>query len=327
LSSLVYSPSILTFSSAGSVNVHSSAYLTGFNEAVLCNNYSSTYRWIVDDVCSSIKCFNTTCDIHKRLAHTTGNVKISIILALSIAILAAVLVTGTVVNIVSAAKSINVQTKTNPVTNTGNPHIAPSAAHGINVQTKTNQHPITSTGNPHIISAAHGTKCKSGPCPNGAWSSKFTAFSLSHASGEEYHVNGILVGETGSGVYYGIKDGTIEIGLSYRDGHCCLPAKFRTEIPYNYHPGVPGDGKFSDFFWTCDDPKAKDHTALVTAYFGDQRAMNLDTYFPHPGPGHGDTAYDYDGTTTLKDLGGNSRNINIDVCGQGGAQAHFTAHK
>lgn len=118
------------------------------------------------------------------MVRTTGNLKISIMLVLSISILAAVLVTGTVVKIVSAANSINVQTKTHqhPVTSTGNPHIVSSAVHGINIQNmtrehrsvspniipaaahgirlqpKTNQHVLTGTGSPHIVSAvAHGS--------------------------------------------------------------------------------------------------------------------------------------------------------------------------
>ncbi len=91
------------------------------------------------------------------MVRTTENLKISIMLVLSITILAAILVTGTVVNIVSAANSINVQTKTNqhPVTSTGSPHIVPSAGGSINIQTKTNQHPVTSTGSPHIVRSSY----------------------------------------------------------------------------------------------------------------------------------------------------------------------------
>jgi hypothetical protein len=256
------------------------------------------------------------------------NLKISIMLVLSISILAAVLVTGTVVNIVSAANSINVQTKTNLVTSTGSPHIVSSPAHGINVQTKTNQHAVTRTGSAHIVSsAAHGTKCKSGPCPNGVWGSRFTefkVFSCTSCSGSPppYEYKGKLVGETFSGVWYGIKSAPIHIGIAYRDGHCCLPYPdsgggwmgARTEIPYNGHPGQTGDGIFDGIFAACDNPKAKDHTVYVTAYFDGGRAMNVDT---SPGSTGRDTAYDYDSTTSLHDLGGNSRLFNIDSCQYG----------
>jgi hypothetical protein len=259
------------------------------------------------------------------MVRTPGNQKKSIIVVLTISILSSVLLTSTVINTVSAAGSINIQPKTNLVTSTRSPHIISSATHrGVNIQPKTNL--VTSTRSPHIISAAHGTKCKSGPCPNGTWGSKFTVFLLTHPKPREYDYNGILVGETGSGVWYGIKSAPIKIGIAYRDGHCCLPYPspdssdkwmgVRDEIFYNGHPGEPGDGKFSGFFAACDDPKANDHTAYVTAYFEGGRAMNIDTYFPHPGPGHGDTAYDYDSTDSLKDLGSNSRLLSIERCGQ-----------
>jgi hypothetical protein len=65
-------------------------------------------------------------------------------LVLSITILAAVLVTATVVSIASAATSITVQTKTNrhPVTSTGSHIISSAHTHGINVQNMKNYHPV-----------------------------------------------------------------------------------------------------------------------------------------------------------------------------------------
>jgi hypothetical protein len=269
------------------------------------------------------------------MVRTTGNQKISIMLVLSITILAAVLVTGTVVNIVSAANSINVQTKTNLVTSTRSPHMVSSATHGnVNVQPKTSQHPVTSKGSPHILpSAAHGTKCYSGPCPNGTWGSKFTRLVYIPPSKDQpllYGYSGTLVGETFSGVWYGIKSAPIKIGIAYRDGHCCLPYPdsgtdkwmgLRDETSWNGHPGEPGDGTFHGNFVACDNPNAKDHTAYFTAYF-DGGGVNIDT---SPGAHGRAYAYDYDHTDSFHDLGSNSRLLNIDICHYG--QAHFTAHK
>ena len=114
-----------------------------------------THVYVKSYQISSIKSLYTSGDFHKRMVRTEENVKISIILVLSITIFTTVLVTGTVINIISsaaygsaAAKTINVQTKTNqhPVTGTGILHIVSSAAHGsVNVQPNTNQHPVTKT--------------------------------------------------------------------------------------------------------------------------------------------------------------------------------------
>jgi hypothetical protein len=93
---------------------------------------------------------------YKPVVRSIGNQKISIILVLSISILAVVLVTGTVINIVSAANSINVQTKTNLVTSKGSSHVLSSVGGGVKVQP--NQHPVASTGSPHTVPlAAHGS--------------------------------------------------------------------------------------------------------------------------------------------------------------------------
>jgi hypothetical protein len=82
-------------------------------------------------------------------------------LVLSITILAAVLVTGTVVNIVSAANTLNGQQKTNqhPVTSKGSPYTIPLAGQKtVNGQRNTNQRNVTHIGSPRIVSsAAHGS--------------------------------------------------------------------------------------------------------------------------------------------------------------------------
>jgi hypothetical protein len=65
---------------------------------------------------------------YKPIMDTVKNQKMSLILVLSIVMLAGVIITGVVVNIVSAANSIKVQTKTiqHPITSKGSPHIAPT---------------------------------------------------------------------------------------------------------------------------------------------------------------------------------------------------------
>jgi len=253
------------------------------------------------------------------MVRKTGNIKISIILVLSIT---AVLVTGTVVNIVSAANSgVKVQPKTyqHPITSIGSTHIVPSAPRGsVKVQPKTNL--VTSTRSPHNISAAHGTKCKSGPCPNGTWGSEFTALQYIHTKPGEYSFTGVLKGETFSGVFYGIKSGPVHFGVAYRDNHAPINGPLPTKTSWNGHPGEPGDGTFSGTFWACDDQPSKDHTAYFTAYFDGGRAVNIDTLFTDKPTN--DYAYDYEGTTSLKDLGGNSRLLSIDMCPS--AQPHFT---
>ncbi len=86
------------------------------------------------------------------MGRTAENQKISIILVLSIAIIAVVLVTGTlvilVINIVSsAAYGINVQTKTNLVASTGSPHVVTHSPfrHFTNGVTHSHFRPFTNT--------------------------------------------------------------------------------------------------------------------------------------------------------------------------------------
>lgn len=83
------------------------------------------WRHSSTSVSSTNKSLYTSAHIHRPMVRTAKNQKISIILALSIAILAVVLVTGTVViNIVSsAAYGVNAQTKTNLVASIGSPHV------------------------------------------------------------------------------------------------------------------------------------------------------------------------------------------------------------
>jgi hypothetical protein len=243
----------------------------------------------------------------------TGNIEISIILVLSIT---AVLITGTVVNIVSAANSgVKVKPKTyqHPVASIGTTHIVPSAARGsLKLQPKTNL--VTSTRSPYIISSAHGTKCKSGPCPNGIWGSEFTLLQFTHLVSGQYSFKGQLKGETYDGTFHGIKSAPVHFGVAFRDNHASIigPAPVRTSMS--------GDGTFNGAFSACDDPKytTKDHTSYFTAYFDGGYQVNIDTSIGAHGE---DWTYDYKGTTSLHDLGGDSRLLSIDMCK---AEARFT---
>jgi hypothetical protein len=247
------------------------------------------------------------------MVRTTGNQKLVVVL--SITILAGVLVTGTIVNIVSAANSINIQTKANqhPITSTI-AHVV-SARHDINIQTKA-KHPITRTGSPQIVSVAHGTKCKSGSCPNGTWPSKFTDLKYFPNTGkDEIDVTGVLKGQTYNGQDYGIWEAPVTFSLAFRDNHA-FPKQ-----PGETFTDRQGDGKFKAMIWACDDQKyaTNDHTAYFTAYYPGGYNLNKDT---SPGSSGGYTRYDYDGTTSLHDLGGNSRLVKLNICDH--ADTRFT---
>jgi hypothetical protein len=202
------------------------------------------------------------------------NVKMSIILVLSITIVAAVLVTGTIVNIVSAANSINAQTKASqhPVTRTASPHIVSSAqTHGFNAQTKTNQHPITKT-----LKGPAGAQCwdvRYYPTPPyGSYpvqvncEAKFVDLYVraTDPSLSKFVYGGKLLGwvgapagypGTGAG-WYGIDNAPIEIKVKLTHAHGAPDAW--------YTPGVVGktrleDATFSGSFSLCDN---------VTSYGG-----------------------------------------------------------
>jgi hypothetical protein len=213
--------------------------------------------------------------------------KISIMLALSIVTLTAVLVTGTVANIVSAANSINVQTSQHPVTGMGSPHIVRSGAHDINVQTKTNQHPITGIGNAHIVSSksSPGT----GPCiavpglrPINCLAD-IQGMHLGPVPGDDpyrWKVDGRLVG-MGSpwiGSDWPIDNAAMEIKVKIgKDGHAW------------YTPGVVGktdaNGIFQYTFSLCDKPQYSDHSALFIAYLvGTPGQYSVVVAGNHPGP-------------------------------------------
>jgi len=213
---------------------------------------------------------------------TTGNQKTSIMLVLSITILA-VLVTGTVANIVSATKTINVQTKRNLISTST--HVLSLAAHGNNVQTKRNQHPVTRTGSPHIVSKplSDVTYCHydqgasgAGPgpsadiaCPTGFFSMGLTSVP---PTTHTFTFSGTLAGADPSyccpswpfskGTFYGIEDAPIGLGVLAKDRHFSYTFHVKTGLRQQ-----DLEGKFSGTFHLCDNRPTGDHSFYFTAYF------------------------------------------------------------
>ncbi len=208
---------------------------------------------------------------------TGENQKISIILVLSITTLAAVLVTGTVVNIVSAANSVNVQPKTNqrPVTSTGRPHIVSSTAHG-SVSIQPNQHHVIKTLlAPHTKGLGQcWNVLEKPPPPYGIYIAYtvtcpaeipgihlFTKDTTINFWGKLLGWKGSVAGDvSGASKYYEVDNAHIEIKVVVgKDKHlvCCQPSVLATT-------GL--DGTFSGTFTLCDDPKYSDHGAILTAY-------------------------------------------------------------
>ena len=232
-----------------------------------------------------------------------GESKISIMLMLSITILAAVLVTGTVV---SAAGSVNVQPNTNqhPVRGAGIPHIVSSTAHGsVNVQPNTNQHPLTKTlpGWRASPKGSSGYQCwvvryyptppEGRPMPpiQANCPAKFANLYIRSTTADKFDYGGKLLGYVGpvelaqAGGWYGIDNAPIEIKVKIgKDGHSW------------YTPGVVAktsleDATFSGTFTLCDDPKYSDHSALFIAYLvgppGQYQVTIPSTHNPpYPGP-------------------------------------------
>ena len=226
--------------------------------------------------------------------------KISIIFVLSIA---TVLVTGTAVNIVSAAGSIHVQTKANqhPVTSTGSPHIVSSAVHGINVQTKTNQHPLTNHLS-HQVNFGYD-QCYSvevtpqgphqvwGPCP-AEFQDMWIHPSVGYSSKFDY--GGNLLGWSGQlptenfgkpstlGKWNQLDNAPIEIKVMMgKDKHAWYTPGVVTHTANGFHYNI--DGTFS----LCDDPKysKNDHNAYLTAYLAVPAGLeSIKLSPPYPGP-------------------------------------------
>jgi hypothetical protein len=222
------------------------------------------------------------------MVRITENQTIPIILMLSISILATVLVTGTVINIVSAANSIKVQTKTiqHPVTRTTSPHIASSVARGI----ANNQSPAKTTQTK--LRVGQDTcwgfiPCQCYTAQNGPENPpqlhkyyavcdatfKDTYVHLLTPDGYTFEVGGKLIGCTGNevpfygcaGVWYGIDNAPIEIKVQMgKKAHDW------------FTPGIidhtaSADATFKYKFTLCDDQgkayAGTDHDAYVTAYF------------------------------------------------------------
>jgi hypothetical protein len=182
---------------------------------------------------------------------TAQSQKISIILVLSITIIAVVLITGTVVNIVSAANSIKVQTKTNPVTSTGSRHTV--SRNLVQAQGK------------HVSFTA----CvEQRSCPT-----EFTDMYIRESHDPSLHnsfdYGGKLLGcqglKSGANVcstdagWYGIDKAPIEIKVKLgRDGHGLYT------LPYLRQTNDLA--MFAGTFSLCDAPAATNHDAYLTAY-------------------------------------------------------------
>jgi hypothetical protein len=203
------------------------------------------------------------------MTHTTGNQK-SIILMLSITILA---VTGTVVNIVSAAGSINVHTNTrqHPVTSTGKAHIV-SAAGSINVHTNTRQHPVTSTGKSSVLTCldSPGTEC-----PTQLNVYVFDP-SVETIPAYGFVFFGQLVANTGNGHLYPISGAPIHFSVRYVDdtSHPGHPFTFMWPPPTVKTSGsddMPGwfHDFYNQYFYACEEPEygGYNHEAIFTAHF------------------------------------------------------------
>jgi hypothetical protein len=231
--------------------------------------------------------------------------KISIILVLSVAILTAMLVTGTAVNIVSAANTINVKTKANqhPVKSTGSPHIVSSAhTYGINVQnmTKYHEHPVkvavcsagvqpkyrTMCSHAASSARAHGIgQCYTVDIIDGSGSlptpsprpvncpAKFSDVWIRPGPAPVFDLGGKLRGCVG----------LAQSGLPWQRSECVLSDydpidNAAIEIKgyvgkdkhYSFSPGLvaktKADGTFDGSFRLCDQPQYSDHSAYLTYY-------------------------------------------------------------
>jgi hypothetical protein len=184
------------------------------------------------------------------MVRITENQTIPIILMLSISILATVLVTGTVINIVSAANSIKVQTKTiqHPVTRTTSPHIASSVARGKYLR-------------------GQGTSDLCGQyCPT-----QFFRMSMVPVGTSEWKFTGELDGELTWTVdkehksgYYGISHAPIILGVLAKDHH----------FGWQYPGQTNEDGTFSGTFHLCDNDTTKDHSFYFTVYFTNENHID-----------------------------------------------------
>jgi hypothetical protein len=208
-------------------------------------------------------------DIQKLMVRTAVNQKISIMLVLSITILAAVLVTGAVEDIVSAAGIIKVHanTKQHPVTSTGNAHIV-SAAGIIKVHANTKQHPVTSTGNPPpTLSCLDEPE---GKCPTQLF--VFSAppddtpywFGFAGELVDIYHPNKVIP----------ISGAPIHFSARYVDDTVSHPHPFTFTDPAGGPQPVKTEdsGWFIHFttpFYACEKPeyRAYNHDAILTAHF------------------------------------------------------------
>jgi hypothetical protein len=175
------------------------------------------------------------------MVRTMGNQKMSIMVVLSMTILA-ILVTGTEVNIVSAAKSINVQLKANqhPVTGT------------FNAQTKTNQLHITSAGTPRG-KYLHAALCNGTGCIT-----KFFKMRIDRVGVSEWRYTAELDGNVPSGgsTFYGISYAPITVGILTGDDRFNLKVPGKTD-QYGTSIGA---------FHICDNG-TNDHYFYVTMYF------------------------------------------------------------
>jgi hypothetical protein len=248
------------------------------------------------------------------MVRTTGIQKISIMLVLSITILAAVLVTGTVVNIVSAANSVNVQTNKNqhPVTSTGSPHIVPESykPHVVYVcpaggsvkvppkyQMACSQTPRSKVGlsQCYIVDVIDGDGAAPEPSPRdadcpaafvpGVWVDipPEKKGSSSEPNSHVVLLKGRLLGCTGIMSQSKIPPFRVDCG----DVHGWNPIdNAAIEIKLyvgkdkhaSYQPGVitktKADGTIDGKFSFCDSSKYNDHIAYLTAYLNIPPADN-----------------------------------------------------
>jgi hypothetical protein len=217
---------------------------------------------------------------------TTGNQKMSIMLVLSITILAAVLVTGTVVNIVTAANSdVKVQPKTyqHPVTSTGRSRIVSSTPHG-NLNSKSNPGAVGPFTRSHTATM-HLLKCTMFTCHcYTSYRGQMTylqdcpveitdMYTHTSTDGYKFDVGGKLYSCRGnvdnaptmctaggqSMSLYPLANAPIELKVQQGDDKHAW-----------YTPGIvhsSADATFNYGFSLCDDPKYSNHNAYPLWYF------------------------------------------------------------
>ena len=198
-------------------------------------------------------------------------------LVLSITILAAALITSTVLHNGSVAGIIQAKTSQHAATSMTSTHIVSSAAHGsVNVQPKTNQHPVTTIRGPHMVSGPRGgvAMChtpsqvsEAGPIPSADidCDTKITSVKVGYVPhrAHPWVFSGSLLANTDCCslipiyTWYPVQGATITLQILAKDGHF----EFKNDGTTN------SEGEFGLEVDFCDKQQQGDHSFYYTANF------------------------------------------------------------